>query len=339
MLDERKLSVLRAIVEEFVSSHEPVGSKAIAERHVLGVSSATIRNDMAALEEEGYIAAPHTSAGRIPTEKGYRLFVDRLHSVKPLSTGERTAIERFLDGAVDLDDIMLRTTKLLAQLTQQIAIVQYPSLTVAKVRHVELVSLGGTRAMLVLIADTGRVEQRVVDLGLEVGSVTLEEIRTRFNALLDGKPFSALPVELAHSLENFEVELRPAVSAIAACLMETVIDRADERIVVAGASHLARRTQEFGLTLGPLLEAIEEQVVLLKLLGEAATDTDVHVRIGHEHRVDSLAGAAVVTTGYGAGELAVGRLGVVGSTHMDYAGSMAAVSAVARYVGKMVADS
>src|ERR671938_98802 len=102
MLDERKLAVLRAIVQDFVSTEEPVGSRALVERHNLGVSPATIRNDMAILEEEGYITQPHTSAGRIPTDKGYRLFVDRLASVKPLSPAERRAIERFLDGAVDL---------------------------------------------------------------------------------------------------------------------------------------------------------------------------------------------------------------------------------------------
>ena len=141
VLEDRKLDVLRAIVEDYVSTQEPVGSKALVERHNLGVSPATIRNDMAALEDEGYIAQPHTSAGRIPTDKGYRLFVDRLSTVKPLSTAERRAIQNFLDGAVDLDDVVARTVRLLAQLTQQVAVVQYPSLTRSTVRHVELVPL------------------------------------------------------------------------------------------------------------------------------------------------------------------------------------------------------
>jgi heat-inducible transcriptional repressor len=139
VLEDRKLDVLRAIVEDYVSTHEPVGSKALVERHNLGVSPATIRNDMAALEDEGYIAQPHTSAGRIPTDKGYRLFVDRLSTVKPLSPAERKAIQSFLDGAMDLDDIVARTVRLLAQLTRQVAVVQYPSLSRSTVRHVELV--------------------------------------------------------------------------------------------------------------------------------------------------------------------------------------------------------
>ncbi|MBV9097288.1 MAG: heat-inducible transcriptional repressor HrcA, partial [Frankiaceae bacterium] len=136
MIEDRKLAVLRAIVEDFVSTNEPVGSKSLVERHQLGVSPATIRNDMAALEDEGYITQPHTSAGRVPTDKGYRLFVDRLSSVKPLSAPERKAIETFLSGATDLDDVVHRTVKLLAQLTHQVAVVQYPSLSRSSVRHV-----------------------------------------------------------------------------------------------------------------------------------------------------------------------------------------------------------
>jgi heat-inducible transcriptional repressor len=129
VVEDRRLAVLRAIVEDYVASEEPVGSRALVERHNLGVSPATIRNDMAALEEEGYIAQPHTSAGRVPTDKGYRLFVDRLSTVKPLSPAERRAIQTFLDGAVDLDDVVARTVRLLAQITGQVAVVQYPSLT------------------------------------------------------------------------------------------------------------------------------------------------------------------------------------------------------------------
>ncbi|WP_345713063.1 heat-inducible transcriptional repressor HrcA, partial [Kineococcus glutinatus] len=164
MSDDRRLAVLRAIVEDYVSTREPVGSKNLVERYQLGVSPATIRNDMAVLEEEGYITQPHTSAGRVPTDKGYRLFVDRLATVKPMSQAEKRAIQTFLDGAVDLDDVVDRTVRLLAQITRQAAVVQYPSLSRAAVRHVEVIHVGGRSALLVLITDTGRVEQRVVTL-------------------------------------------------------------------------------------------------------------------------------------------------------------------------------
>ena len=157
-MSNRRLEILRAIVDEYVATQEPVGSKAIADRHGLGISPATIRNEMAVLEDEGLIAQPHTSAGRIPTDAGYRLFVDRIETVKPLSGAERRAIETFLEGALDLDDVVMRTVRLLADVTKQVAVVQYPSMIKSKVRHVELVSLTPSRMMMILITDSGRVE-------------------------------------------------------------------------------------------------------------------------------------------------------------------------------------
>jgi heat-inducible transcriptional repressor len=181
MIEERKLAVLRAIVEDYVATQEPVGSKTLVERHNLSVSPATVRNDMAALEEEGFIAQPHTSAGRIPTDKGYRLFVDRLAKVRPLSAAEKRAITTFLDGAVDLDDVVQRSVRTLAQLTRQVAVVQYPSLTRSTVRHVELVALAPTRLLVVLITSTGRVEQRVVETATEISEALLGDLRARIS--------------------------------------------------------------------------------------------------------------------------------------------------------------
>ena len=128
MVSERSLAVLRAIVQDYVASREPVGSKTIVERHSFGVSAATIRNDMALLEEEELIAAPHTSSGRIPTDKGYRVFVDQLTDVRPLTAAQRHAIETFLGESSDLDELLARTVRLIAQLTKQLAVVQYPTL-------------------------------------------------------------------------------------------------------------------------------------------------------------------------------------------------------------------
>jgi len=192
MSDDRKLEVLRAIVEDFVTTSEPVGSKALVERHHLGVSSATIRNDMAVLEDEGYIVQPHTSAGRIPTDKGYRLFVDRLSHVRALSRAERNAIHAFLDHAIDLDDVMASSVRLLAQLTRQVALVQYPSLTRSTVRHVELVPLGHGRLLLVLIADTGRVEQRVVEVPQVLDDDSVAKLRSALNSAVIGQRFASV---------------------------------------------------------------------------------------------------------------------------------------------------
>jgi heat-inducible transcriptional repressor len=196
------MEILRAIVEDYVATNEPVGSKVLAARHGLSISPATIRNEMAALEDEGLIIQPHTSAGRIPTDLGYRVFVDRLSTVKPLSAPERRAIDKFLEGAVDLDDVVARTVRLLTQVTHQVAIVQYPSLTRSAVRHIEALSLAPNRLMLVLIGDTGRVEQRILDLPNEIDEQTLILLRSKLNTLSVGKKLAAL----SELLNKFEAD-------------------------------------------------------------------------------------------------------------------------------------
>jgi heat-inducible transcriptional repressor len=337
MLEDRRLAVLRAIVEDYVSTREPVGSKALVERHALGVSSATIRNDMAVLEEEGFIAQPHTSAGRIPTDLGYRAFVDRLSGVKPLSSAERRAISDFLAGAVDLDDVMARSVRLLAQLTRQVALVQYPSLVQSTVLHLELVRLSETRLLLVLIADTGRVEQRSIDLPASLDEGDVQTLRARLVAAAIGERCSDLGERLQPVVDSFGSDLRPTVAAVAAGIMEATADSVEQRIVLGGTANLARYRDTFAISLEPVLEALEEQVVLLRLLGEVSAD--MTVRIGHENPVEDLQGTSLVATGYGRGDSVVAGVGVVGPTHMDYPGTIASVRAVAEYLSRILDEN
>jgi transcriptional regulator of heat shock response len=238
-MSSRRLEILRAIVDEYVATQEPVGSKSIADHHGLGISPATIRNEMAILEDEGLITQPHTSAGRIPTDRGYRVFVDKLATVKPLSTAERRAIETFLDSSNDLEELLKRSAKLLADITKQVAVVTYP-----------------------------------------------------------------------------------------------ILGESREKLAISGTAHLARSGEDLGFTLSPILEALEEQVVLLRLLNEV--HPTVHVRIGSEQNETNLQSTSLVTVGYGADSAQLGAIGVLGPTRMDYAGSMAAVDAVARYVGRFI---
>jgi heat-inducible transcriptional repressor len=336
--EERRLEVLRAIVQDYVSTNDPVGSKALAERHDLGVSPATIRNDMAVLEEQGYITQPHTSAGRVPTDKGYRLFVDRLSAIKPLSGAERRAIERFLDGAVDLHDVLGRTVRLLAQLTRQVAVVQYPTLSRSSVRHLEVVPVGARRLLLVLITDTGRVEQRIVETPVDVEHELVSELRTVFNSAFVGVKLADAGDKVPDLLETASPHLRGLLSTISATLMETLVEPGEDRLVIGGTANLARSAVDFPGSVRPLLEALEEQVVVLRLMGEVDPGT-VLVRIGEENAHEALAGASFVSVGYGPGDRTLGGLGVVGPTRMDYPGNMAAVRAVARYVGQLLAES
>lgn len=336
-MDDRKLEVLRAIVTDYVSTREPVGSKALVERHRLDVSPATIRNDMATLEEEGYLIQPHTSAGRVPTDKGYRLFVDRLASVKPLSGAERRAIQTFLTGAGDMDDIVHRTVRLLAQLTQQVAIVQYPAYRSTTIRHLEAVSLHADRMLVILIDSAGRIDQRSLALA-DHTEAELNAWRDRLNAaIVDLSPAAAdaALADLALPPELDEERSRVVIDAVRSMLES---DPAAE-VVVAGVPNLTRYGAAYETAIGPVLEALEEQVVLLRLLGDAVAERpgDVAVRIGQENPYQPLHSTSLVASGYGPDETWA-SLGVVGPTYMDYPSTIAAVRAVARYVGRFLAE-
>lgn len=342
-MDDRKLEVLRAIVTDYVESREPVGSKALVERHQLNVSPATVRNDMAVLEEEGYITQPHTSAGRIPTDKGYRIFVDRLASIKPLSAAERRAIQSFLSGAVDVDDIVMRTVRLLAQITQQVAIVQYPVSNSAIVRHLELVSLTPDRVMVVLIASTGRVEQQVIELPGH-DEAMLSGLRGKLNATVIGRGTAQAATALTALLSEVHPDDAMATTAVVATVLDLLAtERAAAKVAVAGVPNLTRFSDQFETTVKPVLEALEEQVVLLRLLGEtaqahAASGQTIGVRIGHENSVEQLRSTSMVASAYGPEASAWASLGVVGPTRMDYPQTMASVSAVARYLGNFLTE-
>ncbi|WP_199422086.1 heat-inducible transcriptional repressor HrcA [Actinotalea solisilvae] len=339
MSEDRRLDVLRAIVEDYVHTHEPVGSRVLVERHNLGVSPATIRNDMAALEDAGYIAQPHTSAGRVPTDKGYRLFVDRLSTVKPLSSPERRAIQAFLEDAVDLDDVVDRSVRLLAQLTHQVAVVQYPSLRRSALRHLELVPVGENRLLVVIITDNGRVEQRVLELDEPLAEHVVPELRARLNATAAGRRLVDLPEPLDRMTQAFAVAEQPLVQRVIRAVEDTLAEATEERIVMAGTANLARSGTDFSGTIRPVLEALEEQVVLLRLLTEMAEDSaGVAVRIGRENQHAGLAETSIVAAGYGADDEPVARIGSLGPTRMDYAGTIASVRAVARYLSRILAQ-
>jgi heat-inducible transcriptional repressor len=339
MVSERSLEVLRVIVQDYVASREPVGSKAIVERHAFGVSAATIRNDMALLEEEELIAAPHTSSGRVPTDKGYRVFVDQLTELRPLTSAQRHAIETFLGEAVDLDDVLARTVRLLSQFTSQVALAQYPSFGSARVRHVELVALGPTRLMTVLITDSGRVDQRLFDVTTPVDDATLADLRSRINAELGGLALADASARLPDLPAEFPREQADLLHTIVASLGDQVAANRQDRLVMAGAANLARTERDFRGSIYPVLEALEEQVTMLRLFGEMEIEVDeVRTSIGREHEASGLGEASVVATGYSATGGGLAHLGVLGPTRMDYSNNMAAVRAVARYLTRLLGE-
>lgn len=339
----RGLAVLHAIVGDYVASNEPVGSKTIVERHHFGVSAATIRNDMALLEEEELIVAPHTSSGRVPTDKGYRLYVDTLATIRPLSSAQRAAIERFLGDSNDLEDVLTRTVRLLAQLTNQVAVVQYPSLARIPVRHIELIAVGENRVLCVLILGNGVVEQQIASLpAAQVTETWVHGLRDRLAECVIGASIEDAVTEVLALKETVQEWANAGETVLVGRVLDVVLSQLQanrsERITIAGAANLSR-PGEFTGNLPAVLEAMEEQVTLLRLFGELARDSrEVAASIGRENEPYGLEGAAVIASTYEHDGRTASGLGVLGSMRMDYASNIATVRAVARYLSRVLGD-
>ena len=341
MISERGLAVLHAIVGDYVASNEPVGSKTIVDRHHFGVSAATIRNDMALLEEEDLIVAPHTSSGRVPTDKGYRLYVDTLAKIRPLTPAQRAAIERFLGESNDVDEVLARTVRLLSQLTNQVAVVQYPSLKRTQVRHIDLVAVAEDRVLCVLILGSGVVEQQLASLpAARVTEAWVNGLRDRIAGALVGHDLEGAATAAQELNDTVATWAQPAETELVQRVLGVVLAQLqanrNEKITIAGAANLTR-AGGFGGNLSSVLEAIEEQVTLLRLFGELAREgRDISASIGRENEPYGLAGASVIASSYEHHGEGSSNLGVLGPIRMDYASNIATVRAVASYLSKVL---
>ncbi|MEY4312547.1 MAG: heat-inducible transcription repressor [Actinomycetota bacterium] len=337
MISGRALEVLRVIVEDYVDSREPVGSKSIVERHGFGVSAATIRNDMAALEEANLIHAPHTSAGRVPTDLGYRRFVDNLGAIRPLSDRQVTAIQRFLDESLDLDDFFARTVRLLSDLTNQVALVQYPTLGDDRVSQLVLVPVTPSKAYVVLITTGGAVDRGLVEWGGELDETTVADLQISLNAQLATATLGEIDARMVALTDAVEPSRRNAVAALRVALALQVDAHRRDRLVVAGTPSLVRADADIR-SVAPVLDAIEEQVTLLRLFSEMrADDADSGVRIGRE-MAEGLNDTAIVSRTYSATRGDSARVAILGPTRMNYPLNMAAVEAVARYLSHVLGE-
>lgn len=315
MAQPRRMVVLRAIVEDYIRSQEPIGSAALTKKHDLGVSSATIRNDMASLEEEGYLIQPHTSSGRIPTEKGYRYFVDRLSTVVPLSDAQRKGIAAFLSGSVSLQDTLQRAARLLSHITGQVAVVASPSPAKAKVLRVQIVPVSSTLLLIVVITDAGNVAQHTLALSPQPTDITLADVGSVVNGACLGLTF-AQAAERVRSLKSSRRESVALLEGLAQVFEAMGDNERSSELYMAGASHLAHRRDIADMA--PLFDA------LMKLMSALSEDTDAYgvgVAIGSETHTPELLHASVVTSGYGNSPASRTELAESDAGHEDGGGS------------------
>lgn len=336
-LSERKAAILQLLVRHYIRTGEPVSSEAIAASSGLGVSAATIRNELAGLEELGYLAQPHTSAGREPTDLAYRHYVDMLPAKTRLPEAERRAIVTFFGEALaDVEDILRGTTTLLSRLTRHASLALAPSLRASAIVRTELVRLG-TSTLLLVVFETGGVEKRLVEVPQEMGEDEVEEVSRAMRESLRGLSLQAARAAARDRASSSSEPARTMFERVAAALgsIGEAVDA--EHVFLSGAAHIAaEQTFHRRETLRQILEALERQSDILGLLREAASAPPVTVTIGAENPMTREWNASVVAAPYEARGRAVGTIGVVGPTRMDYATAISAVRAVANRLSEAV---
>ena len=346
MISVRNLAVLRAIIEDFIATNEPVASKSLVERHNFGVSSATIRNDMAALEEEGYITAPHTSSGRIPTDKGYRVFVDQLIQAEAESveirknfSELRKLFSKTLDQLTDLDERLETSAQMLAKATGEAAVIQYPNLNSVLVRAIELVKVSSNRALVILITESERIQQHLVIFPVDVTDDQLQQLRGKVNSVAVGVLIDDLPALLKKTLETVAPADKAVLQRIVDGVLLLIDSNRQDKLAYAGTTNLVRNEDQFGGGLPSLLETLDEQKDLFAFLNNWKLDsTQPRAIIGSENSVVELTNSSLLLSSYHNQGEEVAKVALVGPTRMNYSKNLAAVLALAHLLSKDIEE-
>ncbi|MEE0826543.1 MAG: heat-inducible transcriptional repressor HrcA [Eggerthellaceae bacterium] len=324
MLSDRRQIVLRALIEEYIARALPVGSRTLVERYNLGISSATVRNELSLLEEMGYLAQPHTSAGRIPTDFGYRAFVDELLSESDPDNGEDVLARELRESASDLDDLMDRTSQALARFTDCMTLLVPPRILSVDIRLVNLVLLTPQRLLTVIVTEDGQVFDRQMDLPRDYSQDEIGKTQEALNNILVGTSLSSTSGELPLGASGVHDDLfRMVMAEILACLKDQNAIKAHP----LGISHLLGKPEfSDSSCLMPVLEELEGDTMLLRVFNDAAASEEPVVRIGHENDSEALSSVSLIANRFGEAEHS-GLILIVGPTRMDYSQVLKAVRA------------
>lgn len=337
MLDERKRLVLRAIIDSYIETAEPVGSRTIARKHDLGVSPATIRNEMADLEETGYLQQPHVSAGRIPSDKGYRFYVDALMEPYIFPGTEVERIEKeMLDPQLSPDRALHEAARLLAVLTESVSLVVAPSTDQLVFKHLQLVPLDETSILVTLVLHPMIVKHRLIRTEQEVSPEQVAELSAALNKKLRGVTYRQLgPTILNEIIRDFGDIGRVLVEL----LIQGLAEEKGEQLYATGTTNILNQPEFRDVERAiVLLEALEQKEQLLSALSSAAKSSGVQVVIGRENVYSPMQNCSLVTCTYYVGSDVVGTLGVLGPTRMDYARVVSAVNLVAQALSELLTD-
>lgn len=337
-LSQRSRQILEAIVEDYIATAEPVGSSAVAKRHALSLSSATVRNVMASLEELGLLASPHTSAGRVPTEKGFRFYVDSLVSLRQISQQEkREILKRYRETGGNLTDLLRETSRTLSSLSNYTGIVVAPRFTSSRFRQIEFVKLGNHKILTILVSCNGDVQNRIIDTEQEFFPDDLIAMANYLNSILEGLTIDQVRQKVLTEMQSEKSRYDQMMSR-ALALSEQALPESAQDVFIAGQSRIFDQPEFADLgKMREIFQAFEEKGRLVELLGRCMQADGVQIFIGAETPLKEMAGMSLITSTYLTGNDTIGLLGVVGPTRMGYSSVIPIVDYTARVVSRLLA--
>lgn len=336
-LNEREKSILRSIVQQFILTAAPVGSRYIVKKYDIGFSPATVRNIMSDLEESGFINHPHTSAGRVPTDKGYRFYVDSLMDIPTLNQNERVIINKSFNSEFsDTDDLFKLASKLMSQITRQIACVTYPKLDKGILQKIQLVSLSSTKLLIVLSIKSGLVKTISLEIKFEIKESQLNYIEALLNERLSGLTLDEIRKTFKERFSDVGDDQKPIIRIFVDSVDKIFVDtKTDERVLITGATNVIKHPEfEDPEKFQGVIELIEDKDIIIHIMEKKDKNSDdVFISIGRENENQKLDEYSFVTKEYNFGETS-GTLGIIGPKRMEYS----KVVAIVDYIAKMLSE-
>jgi heat-inducible transcriptional repressor len=338
--ETRKRKLLQAAIYHYVRTGKPVGSQIIVDKYNFGMSSATVRNMLVQLEKEGFLHQPHTSAGRIPTDKGYRFYVDSLLEIQSLASNEEDRIRKeYSERSKELQDVMVSTSHMLSSLSKYTGLVLSPRLDKSRLRRLQLIPLGANQMLVIVVSETGLIRHRVVHLDHPLSLSNLNLISTQLNERLHGMPLAEVRTQILHHIESIEREQKEVFS-IAKQFARQVFDLqgGEADVYVEGRQNIFSFPEKDDYRqVSDLMHLIEHKNLLSTVLEKAMKKEGVSIKIGTENSQPELRGVSLVSSTYKLADQTVGVLGILGPKRMEYGRMIALVEGVARIMNQMLA--
>ncbi len=337
-LDERKKRILKAIIDDYIDTAEPVGSRTVAKKYDLSLSSATIRNEMSDLEELGYLAQPHTSAGRIPSDKGYRLYVDQLMKINDLTIEEAENIKRAMEVKInELSQLIRQASIIVSKITRYTSMAITPQMNKVTLKAVQIVPIDFGRALVVVVANAGVVKNTVVDIRGNISPDFLIRISNIFNEKLSGLTIEGINLQVINEIES-EVGMKkevlfPFIDGVAKCINQ--IDVSD--VYLDGTTNIFDYPEFNNLIKArEFLDILEEKDILISILKKRIKNKGINIKIGQENEIDKIKDCSLITATYSLRDLDIGTIGVIGPTRMEYSRVISSMNYIRALINKEI---